>query len=226
MSKNVKAIGPTIRVDVPVEQTIRLYEPKDLVTVHFGKLPITIEYPRGSYRTGFDKEGNEWKRKMYCHYGFVPKSVGEDDEEVDVYLGEHLTSRVYIVTQVRQDTGAFDEFKCMLGFQNREEAEAMYRKHFPENWKIGDIFESTVTDLKKSINELMSMVKTLEPVAHLNAFLTYLGQSERKGADLLKEAVLKRRVYFCSRYLAQDQARSPERRDEIVALMGQVIHGL
>jgi len=41
-------------------------------------IKITIENPAGSYRSGKDDDGNEWRTKMNHHYGYIKGTVGAD----------------------------------------------------------------------------------------------------------------------------------------------------
>jgi len=102
-------------------------------TVH--SLPIAIENPKGSKRTGKDAGGHEWSVTMPAHYGYVkgPEHIGRDGDHIDVYLGDHLKSpNVFIVNQIDHKTGKFDEHKCMLGYENQDAALAAYTKAFSD----------------------------------------------------------------------------------------------
>jgi hypothetical protein len=71
---------------------------------------------------------------MQCSYGYIPDTVGSDNEDIDVYLGSNVRSRkVYVVNQLDPSTGMFDEEKVMLGFDDPAIAESMYRVHYPDN---------------------------------------------------------------------------------------------
>ena len=39
---------------------------------------ITIENPKGSIRSGIDKNGNEWSIKMNNDYGYFTKTLGKE----------------------------------------------------------------------------------------------------------------------------------------------------
>ena len=44
-------------------------------------LPLAIEQPRGSYRTGIDaKTGKRWASRMAAHYGYISGTKGADDD--------------------------------------------------------------------------------------------------------------------------------------------------
>ena len=64
-------------------------------------LDITIENPKGSTRTGTDRNGTEWSVDMPAHYGYVKRTVGADGDHVDVYIGDNPASdTVFIVDQI------------------------------------------------------------------------------------------------------------------------------
>jgi len=108
----------------------------------FRNLGIVIEWPKGSVRTGEDKNGKKWKRKMEADYGYVPDTTAAGDkEDLDVYVGPNGESdKVYIVEQL-DDEGEFDEYKCLLGFDDLDTAYETYLKHYPEGWDENNVAE-------------------------------------------------------------------------------------
>lgn len=132
--------------------------------VSIAGLDVTVEFPEGSVRKGVGKDGTPWMRLMQAHYGYIKRTTGADDEQVDVYIGPHHRSlRAFIVDQV-DATGKFDEHKILLGYADRQEAKAAYAKHFPPGFKIGPIKEMPIArlrtwlekgDLSKPLNRLV-----------------------------------------------------------------------
>jgi len=117
--------------------------------VRIAGLDVTVEFPAGAVRQGVGKDGKAWMRQMHAHYGYVKRTSGADDEQVDVYIGpNHRSLRAFVVDQVNS-AGKFDEHKVMLGFTNREDAKAAYAKHFPPDFKVGKITEMSVVRLRK-----------------------------------------------------------------------------
>jgi hypothetical protein len=111
----------------------------------FRGIPIVLEWPKGSVRTGKDNNGKGWKRTMLCDYGFVPETrAAGDGEGLDVYIGPDTESdHVYVVEQL-DDEGEFDEYKCLLGFPDMDSAFEMYLAHYPDDWedsRVGEVFE-------------------------------------------------------------------------------------
>ena len=96
---------------------------------------ITIENPKGSIRSGIDKNGNEWSIKMNNDYGYFTKTLGKDGDQIDVFIGPKLKSEyIYIVDQVNSK-GEFDESKVMLGFTNEKDAKDAYMSNYSKDWK-------------------------------------------------------------------------------------------
>lgn len=99
-------------------------------------LPLSIENPAGSVRSGKSKAGRAWSVRMNHHYGYVLGSKGRDKEHVDVFVnpGTDDGFMVYIINQAKAD-GAFDEHKCMLGFGSKEDATRAYMSNFSAGWR-------------------------------------------------------------------------------------------
>lgn len=100
-------------------------------------LPISIENPAGSTRSGTSSTGKRWTTRMHHHYGYIKGTTGFDKDHVDIFLrpeaGNHWM--VYVVNQVDPSTQKFDEHKCMLGFRNKAEAEAAYLQNYQDGWQ-------------------------------------------------------------------------------------------
>lgn len=115
-----------------------------------GILPITIEQPQGSIRSGVDEDGKEWSQEMKHTYGYFDAAEGPDGDEVDCFIGPNLESReVFVVDQLKSD-GSFDEYKVMLGFDDAEHARTAYLSNYEEGWSnLGDITHIDVDTLKR-----------------------------------------------------------------------------
>lgn len=128
-------------------------------------LDIAVENPRGSERRGTDPDGNEWAHNMSDHYGYIKRTVGADQENIDTYVGQnHDSDNVYVVDQIDQGTGGFDEHKVMLGFDSQEEAVAAYQSNFDKGWKVGAVNEMTRDQFK----DWLKNSDTTKPVATKN----------------------------------------------------------
>ncbi|MFW2076590.1 PLxRFG domain-containing protein [Acinetobacter sp. ULE_I010] len=128
-------------------------------------LDIAVENPRGSERRGTDPDGNEWSHTMSDHYGYIKRTTGADQENIDTYVGKnHDSDKVFVVDQIDQGTNGFDEHKVMLGFDSQEEAVAAYQSNFDNGWKVGAVNEMTRDQFK----EWLKNSDTTKPAATKN----------------------------------------------------------
>lgn len=113
-------------------------------------LDISIENPKGSERSGTNKDGKEWRSVMPAHYGYFKRSIGADGDHIDCYLGENENSkRVYVIDQKDDSTGKFDEHKIMLNYGDRDEAEKAYRSAFSDKKnRIMKVTRMTIPEFK------------------------------------------------------------------------------
>lgn len=114
-------------------------------------LDISIENPRGSYRSGV-ADGKPWKSRLPAHYGYLRKTEGGDGQHVDVYLGPHLKSpHVFVVDQHELGSKLWDEHKAFIGFGSRTHAREAYHRAFSDGKgkdRIGHIETMTVDGFK------------------------------------------------------------------------------
>ena len=90
-------------------------------------IPVAIENKKGTVRKWRDAQGGTGETKMLAGYGYVKRTNGIDEDEVDVFVGPDPQAKVvYIIEQQIPETGQYDEQKCMLGFRNQREAEQLY----------------------------------------------------------------------------------------------------
>ena len=95
---------------------------------------ISIENPKGTYRSGRDRSGKEWRTLMHNDYGYFTRTLGKDGDAVDVFIGPNLNSdKIYPIDQYVD--GKFDETKVMLGFDTPEEAKKAYLSNYEKDWK-------------------------------------------------------------------------------------------
>lgn len=134
-------------------------------------IPITIENPKGSKRSGYSPEGKYWESVMNFTYGYIDNSIGEDGDEIDVFLGPLADTEqdflVYIVNQIDPTTGQFDEHKIMFGFNNPLEAKEAYLSCYEEEWKgLGSMDQISLLDfnswIKNKSNE--TYINQLNPI--------------------------------------------------------------
>jgi len=121
---------------------------------------ITIENPKGSVRSGKDADGKEWSVTMNNDYGYIRGTEGVDGDHIDVFLSDnHEQGNVYVIDQINQKTGEYDESKVMYGFNSLEEAKEAYLSNFEEGWKVGVVSGVTKEEFKKWIESSVRKTK-------------------------------------------------------------------
>jgi len=112
-------------------------------------LPIAVENPRGTYRTGIDQAtGKRWACRMAAHYGYINGTTGNDGDCVDAFVGFYPQSeKVYVINQ--NIDGQFDEHKVMLAFPDEESARRAYLHSYARDWKgLASIVPASISQLK------------------------------------------------------------------------------
>lgn len=114
-------------------------------------MDIVIENPKGSLRTGVDGGGNEWSSTMYAHYGDITKTIGNDADPVDIFIGDYIDAEyIFVVDQIDHRTKLFDEHKAMLGFESIADARKGYFKNYDSNWQGFGAIKAFTIDAFKS----------------------------------------------------------------------------
>lgn len=94
---------------------------------------VTIENPKGSVRSGVDRNGQEWSVTMNNTYGYIRGTEGVDGDHIDVYLSDDIENwdgkHVFVIDVYNED-GTFDEHKIMLGFNNAADAFTNYVRNY------------------------------------------------------------------------------------------------
>ena len=111
-------------------------------------VPVHIENPRGSYRTGKDSNGKAWSCRLSAHYGFFPGTLGNDGDPVDCFVGPFpLAESAYVINQ--HVNGVWDEHKVMLGCVDADNAKQTYLNSFARGWDgLHSIVKTTLPQLK------------------------------------------------------------------------------
>ena len=112
-------------------------------------LPIAIEQPRGSYRTGIDqKTGKRWTSRVAAHYGYINGSKGADGDCLDCFVGVYPQSEtIYVINQFVD--GSFDEHKCLLGFPDEDTARRAYLDSYERGWNgLKSIVQMSISQFK------------------------------------------------------------------------------
>ena len=144
-------------------------------------LDITIEQPKGSIRRGKDADGKEWESEMHSTYGYIRGTKGTDGDQIDVYLSDNPTAgNVYVVDQVNQRTGGFDEHKVMYGFNSMEEAVQAYRDQYEDGWKVGTVTEVSREEFKKWVDSSTRKTKPFAEYKGIKSIDTEHTQSDEK----------------------------------------------
>lgn len=127
-------------------------------------LNLSIEYKKGQYRYGEDKDGNKWKTEMYCDYGYILGTVGHDQDHVDCFVKSKnsKSEKVYVIHQNHPDTHTYDEDKVMIGFSSRDEAIRMYRKQYDRPSFFGDCETMSFDDFKNFVTKRSNFGKKIK----------------------------------------------------------------
>ena len=124
--------------DTPVDLARAMLQENDLQKafklqghLDFQGLPIAIENRKGTVRKWKAANGESGETNMAVGYGYIKRTNGMDEDEVDVFVGpDPRAEMVYIVEQQIPETGVYDETKCMIGFSNQKQAEQTYEEHY------------------------------------------------------------------------------------------------
>lgn len=146
---------------------------------------ITIENPKGSVRSGKDSDGKEWSVTMNNDYGYIRGTEGVDGDHIDVFLSDNPEQgNVYVIDQVNQKTGEYDESKVMYGFNSLEEAKDAYLANFEEGWKVGVVSGVSKEEFRKWIESSVRKTKPFSEYAGVEKMQT---EDDGTAKDLLPE---------------------------------------
>jgi hypothetical protein len=119
-------------------------------------LTIVIENPKGSCRRGVSKSGRIWERIIPQHYGYFAGTNGDDGDQTDVYIGPYPESEFVAVISQVDENGKFDEYKVVVGTNNKQSAKELYLSNYPKGWKCGPIETMSVDQFKEWLREEQS----------------------------------------------------------------------
>lgn len=98
-------------------------------------MPFTLENPKGSTRSGTDKNGKAWSSTMTADYGYINGTIGKDGDHVDVFVGpDPEAEMVFVVDQMDPDTKKFDEHKVIFGYKTQADAKQGYLSNYSKGW--------------------------------------------------------------------------------------------
>lgn len=129
-------------------------------------LDITIENPKGSWRSGTSLDGKTWRARLPYHYGYIKRTTGADGDHVDVFVGPHLASpHVFVIDQHHLHVDKpFDEHKVFIGFGSERQACHAYAAAFSDGKgrrRIGHVAHLSVDQFK----DWLQRGNTLHPIA-------------------------------------------------------------
>jgi hypothetical protein len=144
----------------------------------YQELDLAIEQYKGDVRSGTAADGTKWRTVMKNPYGYVVGSEGSDGDGVDVFVGDDKEApNVYVVHQKKLD-GSYDEDKCILGVNSKEEAKKLYLSNYDTPDFLGPIKTVPMERFKKLMASGKRLTKISSPM--LLSFLEEL--------DLIREA--------------------------------------
>ena len=118
----------------------------------FQDIPIAIENAAGTIRKWTDAQGGTGKTKMLVGYGYIKRTNGIDEDEIDVFVGpDPQANMAYIVHQQDPNTGRYDECKCFVGVSNVKEAKKLYDVHYDRPDFFGWIEAMSIDAFKRWI---------------------------------------------------------------------------
>lgn len=127
---------------------------------------ISIETAKGTERVA--KDGSWRVPKMPAHYGDINRTEGADGDPVDLFIGDRGDNgRFWVINQHEAgDSSKFDEHKVVTGVESAEEAVAIYKASFADNY--GDkVFTSISAEL--NADELNAMLPKLKKAKAVKA---------------------------------------------------------
>jgi hypothetical protein len=132
-----------------------------------GGLDVTVETAAGQTRKSKPDALVPWSVEMKHHYGYI-KGVparAPDKDHVDVFVKpdtpKDYAGPVFVIDQANH-RGKFDEPKVMLGFANKDEAQAAYLAHYPADQakRILGNTELPLDEFKRRLQDKAAFLKT------------------------------------------------------------------
>lgn len=171
-------------------------------------LNVAIENPKGSTRSGKDKDGTEWSVTMPADYGYIERTEGADGDQVDVFIGDLPESgQAWVINQNKADSTKFDEHKVMLGFADEDAAIDAYFGSFSGNY-ASKLFHSI--DGPHTADELRALLPRLKKAKAVKEKMP-AGESVPEGspegrADLRPEIESLIRMKAAARQIGKEDA--------------------
>jgi hypothetical protein len=103
--------------------------------VRISGLDVSIETPKGAERRSKADAAEPWRVVMPAHYGYIKGTKASDGDHVDLFIGDKgENGRFWVINQNHPGTGRFDEPKVITGVDSAEEATAVYKASFADNF--------------------------------------------------------------------------------------------
>lgn len=133
-------------------------------------LDVSIENPAGSERSGTDASGKPWTVQMGSHYGYIAgvPARAPDKEHVDVYVkpgsAPDFEGDVFVVNQVKPETGRYDEPKIMIAYETEAEARRAYSENYTKDWKgLGSIVRVPMERFRSMLQDPEVFKRPIQP---------------------------------------------------------------
>jgi hypothetical protein len=119
--------------------------------ISFQGMQIVIENEKGSIRE-WKHNGENGLTKMFYPYGFIKRTIGDDGEEVDCFIGDDkFAPFAYIIRPSDSKDYSAKEDKAMLGFSSQDAARDAFLAHYNNQEFLGDIVELPIHLFKESL---------------------------------------------------------------------------
>lgn len=147
---------------------------------------ISIENPRGSERSGVDKDGSKWSVTMKHDYGYFLGYSNSDKEHMDVIIGDYPESEIVFVVNQTKPSGQHDEYKVVIGALSYKDAEKTYLDNYSKGWKnYKAILPMTIDQFKDFLLDINKKYGKPAKVAALNSDVILEPHQEKAIKNLI-----------------------------------------
>ncbi len=160
----------------------------------FGGYDFTVETPKGVTRSGKDEQGKPWSVTMHDTYGYILGKIGVDGDHIDMFINDAadldtFDGNVYVVDQVKPETGEFDEHKVMYGYPSDEAATEAYLANYSKDWKgLGKVTAVPKATFDKWLESSDRKTKPFADYTMVQTSLQKNNSSIQKDNPVIREA--------------------------------------